>query len=49
MKMKRIVGFNKHVQEIMFTHLSNDAQLYKKNKNIKYDMYICNRSNICIT
>ena len=46
MKMERIVGFNKHVQEIMFTHLSNDARLYKRNKNIKYNMYICNRSNI---
>ena len=41
--------FNKHVQEIMFTHLSNNAQLYKKNKNIKYNMFIYNGSNICIT
>ena len=44
--MERIVGFNRHVQEIMFVHLNNDAQFYKRNKNIKYNMYICNRSNI---
>ena len=39
--MKRIVGFNRHVQEITFTHLNNNARLYKRNKNIKYN--ICNR------
>ena len=39
---------NKHVQEITFTHLSNNARLYKENKNIKYIMFICNGSNICI-
>ena len=34
----------KHVQEITFAHLkSNDAQLYKENKNMKY-----NGSNIYI-
>ena len=39
--------FNKHAQEIMLTLLSNNAQLYKENKNIKYNMFICNRLNIC--
>ena len=29
----------KHIQGITFTHLkSNNAQLYKENKNIKYNM-----------
>ena len=43
MKTERFVRFNKHVQEITFTHfISNDARLYKKNKNIKYNMFICN-------
>ena len=32
--------FNKHVQEIMFAHLSNNAQLYKENKIIKYNMFM---------
>ena len=37
----------KHVQGIMFTHLkSNDAQLYKENKNMNNNMFICNESNI---
>ena len=39
--------FNKQVQEITFAHLSNNAQLYKENKNIKYNMFIRNRLNIC--
>ena len=31
----------------MFTHLkSNDAQLYKENKNMKYNMFIHNGSNM---
>ena len=39
--------FNKHVQEITFAYLSNNTQLYKENKIIKYNMFICNGSNIC--
>ena len=31
----------------MFTHLkSNDARLYKENKDMKYNMFICNGSNM---
>ena len=39
----------KHIQGIMFTHLkSNDARLYKENKNMKNNVFICNESNIYI-
>ena len=39
----------KHVQEITFTHLkSNDTRLYKENKDMRYNMFICNGSNIYI-
>ena len=37
----------KHIQGITFTHLkSNDARLYKENKNKKKNVFICNESNI---
>ena len=49
MKTERFVRFNIHVQEITFTHLiSNGAQLYKENKNIKCNMFICNGSKYYI-
>ena len=39
----------KHIQWIMFTHLkSNDARLYKENKNMKNNVFIHNESNIYI-
>ena len=42
--------FDKHVQGITFTHLkkSNDARLYKENKNLKNNVFIHNESNIYI-
>ena len=39
----------KHIQGITFTHLkSNDARLYKENKNMKNSVFICNESNVYI-
>ena len=37
----------KHVQEITSTHLKcNDARMYKENISMKYNVFICNGSNI---
>ena len=37
----------KHIQGITFTHFkSNDARLYKENKNMKTNVFIRNESNI---
>ena len=49
--IKRKICKVKHIQEIMFTHLKWVMMLNctKRINNTKYNMFIHNGSNICIT